>query len=268
MRRPEQLLAALAAFAVVHSAWGLNAAPIECGSAEAPACNGECPSGTRCTQTGGFFFLLRRQFVNQTATGPEEGTNPEASCACLKVPCGGVPLEDGQACCNGVVINASDECFCSNQPALVACCDNAVNGSQTDIQQSFYSYNLPLDCCAGTTCGGTCQGVECAASDCCVCEEYTEQDVGPPPACAAADSDPGCLAACFFSPEGVGLFGLPEFGVGNQSGVRIEGGTCGEEGCIPPTARAPATSSTGLVVSVACLAAIGALALLRRRRAG
>jgi hypothetical protein len=261
MRKPEQFLIAVAAFAVVHAAWGLSGLP-ECGKADAPQCNGECPSGTRCTQVVDFEFILVRIF-NESASGPQQGRNPEEpTCACLEVPCGGVPLEDGQACCNGVVTNASEDCFCSDDENRYACCYNAVNGSQTDIHQAAYTYNLPLDCCAGTTCGGTCVGAECAASDCCVCEPFAGL---PTPACAAADSDVGCVAACFFSPEGVGSFPIPELGIGNESGVRIENGTCGEEGCIPPTARAPAASSTGLAVSIVCLAAIGVLALLRRR---
>jgi hypothetical protein len=270
MRRAEQLLAATGIFAVVHAAWGLNGVP-ECGEAEAPQCNGECPAGTRCTQILNESASFLRIIEEVGAQGPQAGHVPEEpGCACLEVPCGGVPLEDGQACCNGQVINASDECFCSDEPNFSACCfregEFQGNSSVIDVQLAMYTYNLPLDCCAGTTCGGRCVGAECAASDCCVCEEFPDDQVGPPPACAAADSDLGCLVACFFSPEGVGFFSIPEVGLGNQSGVRIEDGTCGEAGCIPPTAEAPAASSAGLAVSIACLVAIGVLALVRRRR--
>jgi hypothetical protein len=267
MRRWEQLLAALAVSAVVHAAWGLNGLP-ECGKAESPECNGECPPGLRCTQMSRFIFEgLREPAANASANGPQLGIEPEEPpCACLEVACGGVPLEDGQGCCNGEVtdlVNATVQCPCSPEPARVACCENEGPSGRS---LAIYSYNLPIDCCAGTPCGGSCRGAECAGEDCCVCEPVDNPNAGPPPACAAADSDVGCKVGCFFSPEGIGTFPVPGFGLANHSGVRIEGGTCGEEGCIPPRAEAPAASSTGLALSVVCLAAIGALTLLRRRR--
>lgn len=118
--------------------------PILCGDATAPTCGGACPSGLRCVS-------LRSGFVKVEGTGPSPDTSAEPAsqagaapamgpdCECEEVLCGGVPLENGQSCCNGtpftigvqgccrgVVVAANASCDCPGPIDLASqsCCGN------------------------------------------------------------------------------------------------------------------------------------------------
>jgi len=252
-----------------------------CGEVTAPQCNGECPAGTRCTDlTEQLLTLARFAESMDPASASPQGLLED--CGCLEVRCGGELLEDGQGCCNGQAyeigaeyccngaISMSPMCDCGEGTVDLAsggvCCgvdgeaefteDNVACCTNGSTAFSTYSYNVPFDCCAGETCGGRCEQGQCVGSDCCNCIAFDSEE--PPPVCATADSDIGCLAACFLSGPTVGFFCPPEFvdpqdELCSEASVRTEGGVCTENGCATPTATATATAtSTRVPVGGSC----------------
>ena len=155
----------------------------------APACNGECPVGEECANTGG---------------------TPYTGCGCLPVgstPCGGVypSCGDGDCptgtscvldtftCCGGVQIS---NCACSSGPPPLPC-GGACPAGWTCVGPApgFPEMCLPPFCSGGSgapVCDGTCSqaGTECRSmGGLCFC--LTPCIGGDPyPACGGACADP------------------------------------------------------------------------------
>lgn len=101
---------------------GATCQPVPCGQSGSPVCGGTCPSGMRCIDTENLQVTISISVL----LAEEEGTSPD-SCRCVEVNCGGVPLENGQGCCNGTpftigvegccngeVVPVDSECFCGD----------------------------------------------------------------------------------------------------------------------------------------------------------
>jgi hypothetical protein len=165
----------------------------------APVCNGECPVGEECSNTGGV---------------------PYSSCACLpagSTGCGTVDpvCGDGDCpaglecnlttftCCGGFTFEA---CGCTSGPPDPPC-----GGTCPDTWQCLIGPGIelciPYFCSGGSgapVCDGTCN----ASTECttlvgqCFCVEHCN-DGAPYPTCGGTCSDP--TATCQPDPDGAGL---------------------------------------------------------------
>jgi hypothetical protein len=284
----------LAAALVVAGASMASAnAPVDCGESMAPQCGGACPAGQRCLPTFAEIFIVIVE-NEQVAQPASRGQAPQDECACFEALCAGVPLDDGQGCCNGVpftigvqgccdgqIQDVGEPCDCTDDLAELGCCTIDFNGGSQSVlydangaaccQNSpsvggvpattltAYTLNSGVDCCssggsASQTCGGPCQGSECAASGCCTCGECEGVDA---PFCAVGDTELGCDTACFLG------------GVCFENLARFDNAVCSRTGACQVTdpAAAPTVSQTGMFAAIGILLLVAAGALARRRLA-
>jgi hypothetical protein len=114
--------------------------PVSCGESGSPVCGGTCPSGTRCIDTEN----LQLAIVISILVAEEEGVSPD-SCQCVEVRCGGVPLENGQGCCNGIpftigvqgccngeIVPVDSECFCGS----IVDAQEQIQGPPVDLREN------------------------------------------------------------------------------------------------------------------------------------
>jgi hypothetical protein len=274
--------------ALCTAAYAVQLTP--CGEVTAPVCGGVCPAGQRCVPAFAEIniFVVEQDQVHQP---PSPGSAPQGECQCIEAVCGGVTLEDGQGCCNGVpyaigvqgccngtVQGVDEPCDCTDDLSASGCCSIFFDGGTQTIEYppdvaaccqhsstiagvpvsvlSAYTLNAGVDCCgaagAPALCGGTCQGSECAVTGCCTCGDCLITDG---PFCAAADTELGCAAACFLG------------GLCFENPARFDNGVCSEAGTCQLTdpAEAPAVSHTGLFAAIGLLTLVAAGAFARRR---
>lgn len=114
--------------------------PVPCGESGSPVCGGTCPAGTRCIDTNN----LQLTIILLVATGTDEEQGATTSCECVEVRCGGVPLENGQGCCNGTpftiglqgccngeIVPVDSECFCGS----LRLAQEQINGPTIDLRE-------------------------------------------------------------------------------------------------------------------------------------
>ena len=259
-----------------------------CGDELAPGCDGTCPTGQRCVRSDHFFDS--ETIVEGTL--PARPRNPQApdgrfGCECLSVLCGGEPLADNEGCCNGrrftfglqgccagVVQSVSEPCADCDL-SVTGCCSLTIGesaaGFEFDLHNATccqqhvmvggfpginvieYAFSTGVDCCPSATtstlCPGTCEGSTCIAGGCCSCTEclFTSQT------CAESDRAENCFLAC--SASACQGFSDPF----TQQSV------CSGDGACVAAPSVPATSHTGLGVTIASLVLVAGFAIARRR---